>query len=148
MAGLETLAGPQALGEIVRELGSQRTIFSLDLDEGRPRKGAQSAWKSDDAFELALEATEQGVRQILLLDVARVGTGRGPGTTDLTAQIRAVVPEVNVFVGGGISGIDEVFELRAAGASGVLVASAIHDGRIGRRELDCFAASGSGDSVG
>ena len=60
VAGLETLESPGALGEIVQALGSARTIFSLDLDEGRPRKPAQSAWKSDDSFELASEAIECG----------------------------------------------------------------------------------------
>jgi phosphoribosylformimino-5-aminoimidazole carboxamide ribotide isomerase len=134
-AGLETLESPGALAEIAHELGAGRTIFSLDLDEGRPRKPAQSTWKFDDVLELASEAVECGVRHLLLLDLARVGTGRGSGTKGLIAQIRARHPEVRVSAGGGISGIAEVLDLKNTGASAVLVASALHDGRIGRPEL-------------
>lgn len=135
VAGLETLEGPRALREIVHTFDDQHTIFSLDLDEGCPRKGAHSAWKSGDPLELASEAIEHGVRHLLLLDLARVGTGRGSGTKGLIAQIHARHPGVKVSVGGGISGASEVLELKNAGAAAVLVASAIHDGRIGRQEL-------------
>jgi len=38
-------------------------------------------------------------------------------------------------VGGGISRIEEVLALRNAGAAAVLIGSALHDGRIGAREL-------------
>jgi phosphoribosylformimino-5-aminoimidazole carboxamide ribotide isomerase len=135
VAGLESLDGPDALREIVHVFGDQRTIFSLDLDDGCPRKRAHSAWKSGDPLELACEAIEHGVSHLLLLDLARVGTGRGSGTKGLIAQIHARHPGVKVSVGGGISGASEVIELRNAGAAAVLVASALHDGRIGRQEL-------------
>ena len=38
VAALETLAGPRALSEIVRALGAERTVFSLDLEEGLPEE--------------------------------------------------------------------------------------------------------------
>lgn len=135
VAGLETLKGPHALAEIMGELGEERTIFSLDLWEGCPRTLAPAAWKSNDPLELARQAIELGVRRLLLLDLARVGTGCGLGTQSLIAQIRAEHPGARVSAGGGISGIEEVIELKNAGAAGVLVGSALHDGRIGRREL-------------
>jgi phosphoribosylformimino-5-aminoimidazole carboxamide ribotide isomerase len=135
VAGLETLAGPESLRELLHAFGAGRIIFSLDLDEGFPRKAAKSAWTSDQALELAFNAIEQGTRHVLLLDLARVGTGRGLGTNGLLAQILARHPDVEVSAGGGISGASEILALKAAGATGVLVASAIHDGRIGRREL-------------
>jgi phosphoribosylformimino-5-aminoimidazole carboxamide ribotide isomerase len=135
VAGLETLDGPGALSEIISEVGAERTIFSLDLFDGCPRIPAPGAWRSDDPLDLAHEAIEQGAQRILLLDLARVGTGRGLGTLSLIARIRASHPEIDVSAGGGISGIAEVLKLKDAGAAGVLVGSAFHDGRIGRREL-------------
>ena len=44
-------------------------------------------------------------------------------------------------VGGGITRVEEILELRDAGATAVLVGSAIHDGRIGRRELEWIAGA-------
>jgi phosphoribosylformimino-5-aminoimidazole carboxamide ribotide isomerase len=141
VAGLETLAGPEALREILHAFGAGRIIFSLDLDLGSPRKAEKSTWLSENPLGFAREAIEQGVRQVLLLDLARVGTGRGLGTKGLLAQILAKHPDIQVSVGGGISDASEILELKATGASAVLVASAIHDGRIGRRELISLGAT-------
>ena len=129
------------------ELGEERTIFSLDLFEGRPRIAAPAAWKSALPRELARQAIEHGVRHILLLDLARVGTGQGLGTQSLFAQIRADHPGVRVSAGGGIARIEDVIELKDAGAWGVLVASALHDGRIGPAELARLSTGEHGGSA-
>ncbi len=135
VAGLETLDGPNALAEILAEIGADRAILSLDLVIGRPRFAMPRAWKSDEPIEIANHAIEQGVRRLLLLDLARVGTGQGLGTCRLFSQIRVDHPEVQISAGGGIAGIADVLELRDSAASAALVASALHDGRISRREL-------------
>jgi len=135
VAGLETVRGPRELGEIVDWAGAERVVFSLDLFDGRPRMAAQAAWAADDPCALAREAIAHGVCQLLLLDLSRVGTGRGLGTDCLMASIRRAHPRVRLSVGGGISRIEEVLALRNAGAATVLVGSALHDGRIGAREL-------------
>jgi phosphoribosylformimino-5-aminoimidazole carboxamide ribotide isomerase len=49
---------------------------------------------------------------------------------------------VQLTAGGGISRIEEVLDLRDVGANGVLIGSALHDGRIGIRELEQIAAIG------
>ena len=69
-----------------------------------------------------------------------MGTGRGLGTNDLLTAIVADHPSVNVAVGGGLSRIEELVDLRGAGAAAVLLGSAIHDGRIGARELERLSA--------
>jgi phosphoribosylformimino-5-aminoimidazole carboxamide ribotide isomerase len=139
VVGLETIAGPSALGVVLAGVGPERVVFSVDLDGAELRAADLGVWAAGDAFELSCRVIEQGVTRVLLLDLSRVGTGRGIGTNALLGRIRAAHPAVDLFVGGGISGIDEVFELRAAGARGVLIGSALHDGRIGRRELGRLA---------
>jgi phosphoribosylformimino-5-aminoimidazole carboxamide ribotide isomerase len=135
VAALETVRGPRELATIVEHAGAERVIFSLDLFAGRPRMAVPGAWRCDDPWELAREAIEHGVRHMLVLDLSRVGTGRGLGTRSLMARIRESHPWVRISVGGGISRIEEVLDLRNEGAASVLVGSAFHDGRIGPREL-------------
>jgi phosphoribosylformimino-5-aminoimidazole carboxamide ribotide isomerase len=135
VVGLETVTGPRALAEILDQMGPERVVFSLDLDCGLPRVAAVHSWTTRDAIAIATEAIGMGVRQLLLLDLAHVGTGRGLGTESLLALLRRAAPDVALHVGGGISTIDDVLMLPAAGAAGVLVSSALHDGRIGAREL-------------
>jgi phosphoribosylformimino-5-aminoimidazole carboxamide ribotide isomerase len=140
VAGLETINGPRELGRLVDRAGADRVIFSLDLFEGRPRVGAGRAWGTDDPEELAHRAIDQGISHVLIIDLARVGTGGGLGTERLMAQVHQAHPEVAISVGGGLSRIEDALRLRDAGASGVLIGSAIHGGRIGRRELDQIAS--------
>jgi phosphoribosylformimino-5-aminoimidazole carboxamide ribotide isomerase len=136
VVGLESVSGPGGLAGIIERVGADRTIFSLDLFEGRPRSCPGADWMTDDPIEIAGRAIAEGANRLIILELTRVGTGRGLGTDRLLAGIHEAHPEVSITVGGGISGIPEIASLREAGASAVLVGSAIHDGRIGRRELE------------
>jgi len=135
VVGLETIGGPQELAAVLGRAGAERVVFSLDLDDGRPRAAGPDAWATADPFELSRRAIEQGVSRLLILDLSRVGTGRGTGTEDLLARVRAAYRAVDVFVGGGISRTEEIARIRDAGSRGVLIGSALYDGRIGPREL-------------
>jgi phosphoribosylformimino-5-aminoimidazole carboxamide ribotide isomerase len=143
VAGLETIGGPQQLAAVLRCAGAEGVVFCLDLEDGHPRAGSPAAWATADPFALASEAIAQGVSRLLILDLSRVGTGRGTGTEDLLVRLRSAYSGVDVFVGGGISRIEEVARIRALGARGLLLGSALHDGRIGPRELARLAGSGS-----
>jgi phosphoribosylformimino-5-aminoimidazole carboxamide ribotide isomerase len=145
VAGLESLSSPRELAGIVGRFGSDRTIFSLDLFEGRPRIARAANWMTDDPIAIASRAIGEGVRRLILLDLARVGTGRGPGTRGVLDGIRQADPKVEITIGGGISSVAQILELQNAGATAVLVGSAIHDGRIGRRELDWIAGEDRDD---
>ncbi len=147
VVGLETVRGPAELAGIVDLVSAEKVIFSLDLFDGRPLMAAPRAWATEDARELVRIAMEQGVRHVLVLDLSRVGTGRGLGTEGLLARIREDHPGICFSVGGGISTMDEVNALRAAGAHAVLVGSALHDGRIGYQQLARLTAADSGDST-
>jgi phosphoribosylformimino-5-aminoimidazole carboxamide ribotide isomerase len=136
VVGLESVGGPEAFATILECAGADRVVFSLDLFKGMPRVSASASWPSVDLIRLSRMVIDLGVRQLLLLELSRVGTGQGTGTETLRMALLDARPEIQVTVGGGISGIDEVLRLRSAGAASVLVGSAIHDGRIGRRELN------------
>lgn len=129
VAGLETLTGPAALAELVQRWGVKRVVFSLDLKGGKPLAASQ-AWNTDDPYDVACQAVQGGVRQLLVLDLARVGTGRGVGTGLLCSRIRSQFPQVACMAGGGVQSAAELRELAEAGLAAVLVASALHDGRL------------------
>ena len=135
VVGLETVRGPEALQAILDRVHSERVVMSLDLFEGIPRVSPGAKWSSFDPEALCREMTGLGIRRMILLDLSRVGTGRGTGTGWLVALLRAESPWVEVTVGGGVAGVSELQEHRSAGASAVLVGSALHDGRLGPSEL-------------
>src|SRR5262249_30281127 len=104
--------------------------------DGRPLIGADgSPWGTSDPFTLARSVVALGIRRLLLLDLARVGTGRGTGTLELLARLRGDDAQLEISVGGGIADRDEVRALARAGAAAVLIGSALHDGRLGAADL-------------
>ncbi|HWG46957.1 MAG TPA: HisA/HisF-related TIM barrel protein [Gemmataceae bacterium] len=126
IVGLETIAGPAALAEIVSAFG-ERIVFSLDLRRGEPL-GEPDAWESRDAEGIAAQAVALGVRRLLVLDLAQVGLGGGTGTRKLCARLCAEYPAIEISAGGGVRNRGDLQELRACGAQTALVASALHDG--------------------
>jgi phosphoribosylformimino-5-aminoimidazole carboxamide ribotide isomerase len=124
IVGLETLPSFGSLGEIATTIGPDVTAFSLDLRDGRPIS-------SDATFaELSIEALIQravdaGARALIVLDVARVGSGRG---LDLPVieRVRRAAPGVTLLAGGGVRDAADLQRLASAGCDGALVATALH----------------------
>jgi phosphoribosylformimino-5-aminoimidazole carboxamide ribotide isomerase len=138
VVGLETAAGPAALGEIVAKLGP-RSVFSLDLRDGAPWNPGD-CWAAD-AASIAAQAVELGARRLLVLDLARVGGGAGTGTDALCARLAAAYPEVELSAGGGVRNVADLQRLRDCGVRAALVASALHDGSLTAADLPGPSAS-------
>ena len=124
IVGLETLPSFEILAAIVQAHGRERVVFSLDLRAGRP------VWPGpQEPLALVKEVVRTGVAAIIVLDLARVGSGQGVDLR-LGAQIRRAHPELELLVGGGIASPHDLARAAGAGYDGALVASALHDGRL------------------
>lgn len=125
----ESLAEPGALAALVAQFGSERIVFSLDLRGGAPLAAAP-AWRGAAPLAVAREAFRLGVRRMIVLDLAAVGTGLGVLVAGLLAELHRELPELELISGGGVRGPDDVRRLGALGCSTVLVATALLDGRL------------------
>lgn len=72
--------------------------------------------------------------RVIVMTLARVGSGEGPDFARV-AQIVAEAGQRKVYAAGGVRGREDIVALAAAGAAGVLVASALHDGKISAGDL-------------
>jgi phosphoribosylformimino-5-aminoimidazole carboxamide ribotide isomerase len=122
--GLETCHTPTLIHP-----GPRTVAFSIDLYNGILLDNWRSWGLSDshDIVGLARQVIAREVHTLIVLDLARVGTGSGCGTEALLRAIRAEFPEVELIAGGGVRSWDDVDRLAEAGADAVLVASALHD---------------------
>jgi phosphoribosylformimino-5-aminoimidazole carboxamide ribotide isomerase len=128
VAGTETLASFAELGALVAAAGTDRVVLSIDLRNGRLVGDEREL--GEDPLDAAVAGVEKGATRLILLELARVGTGIGPGTTELCRRVRAALPGVELIAGGGVRAWDDVDRLADAGANAVLVASALHDGTL------------------
>jgi phosphoribosylformimino-5-aminoimidazole carboxamide ribotide isomerase len=130
--GTETLPSASLVAEAVELFGSEKIMVSLDLMGDRVISGFElGALK--DPVALLREFQEAGVSQIIVLDLARVGSGEGVNMPFLKKVLRN--SKAKVFVGGGVRDVKDLVELKALGVFGVLVATALHSGKIALKEL-------------
>ncbi len=141
IVGLETLSSFAALEEMCAAAGGDRIAFSLDLREGEPVPMAGGRVSREPVNRIAARAAAAGVGSLIVLDLARVGTARSIDV-ELIRGIRAAVPDVALLAGGGVRGLDDITRLADVGCDGVLVATSLHDGRLGRAGV--AAAHGMG----
>lgn len=130
IVGLETSPGPDSLREIVDELGPEQVVFSLDLKEGRPLTLPGSGWEFMGARQIASQVVEAGLQSLILLDLAGVGMGSGIPTAELCGQLRRDFPSLRLITGGGVRNVADLEHEAHRGVAAVLVASALHDGRL------------------
>ncbi len=134
VVALETATGPDLLSEVLSHLGRERVTFSLDLKEGRPLH--RSPLWSADPMTVGMTAIEQGITSLIVLDLSGVGVPGGVPTLPLCRELRERYPDLEFITGGGVRHADDLRALQAAGVDGVLIASALHDGRITHPEVN------------
>ncbi len=115
-------------GAASRDSDRPTPVLSVDLRDGvliSPRP--QLAGRGPEAA-VAL-ARELAVRELLVIDLALVGSRAGP-PLEAVATLSAALPDVDVYAGGGVRNDRDLDALARAGAAGALVATALHEGAI------------------
>jgi phosphoribosylformimino-5-aminoimidazole carboxamide ribotide isomerase len=103
-------------------------VLSVDLREGRVISRDPELAGCEPMAVVPL-ARALGVSELLVIDLARVGSGSGP-PLDAVAELSAALPGVAIYAGGGVRDDADLRALEAAGAAGALVATALHEGRL------------------
>jgi phosphoribosylformimino-5-aminoimidazole carboxamide ribotide isomerase len=80
---------------------------------------------------------------VIAMTLSRVGANSGPDFERLAQLIRIArqtSPHKNIYAAGGVRHVADLYQLRDMGVAGALIASALHDGRITRADLENFNA--------
>lgn len=75
--------------------------------------------------------------RIIVMTLARVGSGAGPDLARLAA-IRSVARGRELYAAGGVRAAADLSALKAAGAAGALIATALHEGQLVRADLEAI----------
>lgn len=121
IVGTETLTDAGALDDL------PDAVLSVDLRDGRTlsRDPRLAGLPALDAVTLL-----NPLREVIVLDLARVGTSAGPDVA-LIAELHAAFPDLVLLAGGGVRDAADLRALADAGAAGALVATALHRGALG-----------------
>lgn len=125
----ESCSDLEHLNSLVRQFGCRRICAGIDLKAGRfmtrdPR------WVNRSSLDFAEHIVESGLNQAIVLDLIAVGTSRGIPTLALCETIFHRFQDLALITGGGVHSWNCILEAERCGISGVLVGSALHDGRL------------------
>ncbi len=81
-----------------------------------------------------LEAQELWPRQVIVMTLAKVGSGAGPDLARL-AEIKAKAGSRDVVAAGGVRNENDIRALSSLGIATALVATSLHDGTLTREQL-------------
>ena len=130
--GTETLPSASFVAEAVKSFGGEKVMVSLDLMDGQVLSNFELG-ALVEPMALLREFQDMGVSQIIALDLARVGSGEGVNTRFLKEVVRNI--KAKVYVGGGVRDGKDLVKLKDIGVFGILVATALHSGKISPEEL-------------
>jgi phosphoribosylformimino-5-aminoimidazole carboxamide ribotide isomerase len=92
----------------------------------------------DQAFQgppALLYEAESWPRRLIVMTLARVGSGAGPDFDRLCA-IRDIAADRQIYAAGGVRDCTDLAALKRAGIAGALVATSLHDGRLHGSDLE------------
>lgn len=119
VVGSESLPDEQTARAV---LAARPLVLSLDSDTAGPR-GPRTVHEQAGLWP----------ERVIIMTLSRVGSGEGPDLDAFRAvadRARLMATPPALFAAGGVRGTHDLAALSQEGAAGVLVASALHDGRI------------------
>ena len=118
----------------LKKYGAERIILGADVRNGRI---SINGWKEDSDEELLTfldRYVKMGVKNVLCTEISKDGTLTGPAT-QLYQEVMKKYPQLRLIASGGVSSIDDILALDAAGIPAVVFGKAIYEGRIDLRPL-------------
>lgn len=144
---------PQALAFFARHrshlvIGSEslRDITTLAALGRQPALAARSALSidfRDDSYQGPEGLNDEPAlwpRRLIVMTLARVGSNAGPDIDRLRSVAAKAGRQRTVYAAGGVRGPEDLAALAGIGVQGVLVASALHDGRLDARSIERFGS--------
>lgn len=129
--GTETLKSLKFVEELAKIYSSEKIIVSIDMMNGKLLSSSEGI-KSMNPISLIKKIQKMGVKEIILLELTRVGSERGVDTSFL----RKITGNMDILIGGGVRDIKDIKELEKMGVKGVLIATSLHKGAITKKDLD------------
>lgn len=118
----------------LQKFGADKFLLGADVKD---EKIAVHGWQETTdiwIYDFIQKYIEQGMKQIFCTDVAKDGALEGP-SIELYKNIIEKFPQLHFIASGGVSNIDDVYELENINCKGVIIGKAIYEGKIKLSEL-------------
>ena len=125
---------PEKFFAWLEKYGSEKILLGADVKNNCL---AINGWQTETEIEILpflKSYFAKGVTQVFCTDISKDGLLEG-SANELYAQILEHLPELKLIASGGVSRIEDVFELEKIGCAGVIIGKAIYEGKIKLEKL-------------
>jgi len=124
---------PKLFTSWIQKYGGTKIILGADCLN---RKIATNGWLQTteiDVLELIQNYEKQGIQYVICTDISKDGMLSGPSI----ALYKDLISTTNIklIASGGVSNLEELYELKALGCEGAIVGKAIYEGKITLKQL-------------
>ncbi len=130
--GTAAVENPGLVDWALDKYGPERVAAGIDAREGVARLRGWAVAAPMTAATLARRLASQGVVWCIFTDVTRDGLGAGVNVSVTAALARE--SGLKVIASGGVAGLDDIRQVRAAGLAGVIVGRALYEGQFTLKE--------------
>ncbi len=138
-AGSIAAREPQKVNEWLKKYGADKIILGADFKYG---KIAVSGWEESTSYDLISfldDYVSRGIKTVISTDISKDGMLKGSAVKTYE-QIKLKFPALELIASGGISKMDDIYELNDLGIDAVIVGKAIYENRITLKEIEEFIA--------
>jgi len=117
--------------------GNGRFLLGADV---KKEKITISGWQEQTdiwIYDFIQKYIDKGVEKMFCTDVSKDGALEGP-STELYKRIIEQFPSLHFIASGGVSSIEDVYQLEEIGCKGVIIGKAIYEGQIRLSQLKSF----------
>ncbi|MCW3105992.1 MAG: 1-(5-phosphoribosyl)-5-[(5-phosphoribosylamino)methylideneamino] imidazole-4-carboxamide isomerase [Segetibacter sp.] len=118
----------------LEQFGADKFLLGADVKD---EKIAVAGWlETTDIwiYDFIEKYINKGIQQIFCTDVSKDGKLEGP-SIDLYKNIISKFPSLHFIASGGVSSMNDIYDLMKIGCKGVIIGKAIYEGRINLSEL-------------
>lgn len=136
-AGSIAVREPDTVSQWLKQYGADRIFIGADF---RGNTISINAWADQSDVTVAdfvADYLNKGARTFICTDVSKDGKLQGPATLTYSDLVKTY-PAAQVIASGGVTTVQDLEALKAAGLAGAIIGKAIYEGTITLPELKTF----------
>ncbi len=133
-AGSIAVTQPETVSQWLAKYGADKIILGADV---KGQHIAIHGWQEKGGVkwpDFLANYTQKGITKVICTDVAKDGMLQGP-SLGLYKDMLAEFPTLHLIASGGVSNMDDLYQLKEIGVAGTILGKAIYEGRVTLKEL-------------
>ena len=125
---------PEKITEWLSHFGQKKIILSADV---KNEMISINGWQHDSEISIVTflrDYVQRGIENVTCTDISTDGMLSGPNI-ELYKKVLLSFPQLNLIASGGVSTMEDLYELQTIGVDGVIVGKAIYEGKITLEQL-------------